>query len=227
MWHGYADILVNRSVVKVTSEDDEENGRGEPLQKSMRTGSIGDDESSTSDEEYVCDSPVEVKQNAITSQAMSQILSQTIVNAFAEVNKDQELSNYFIPSFIVTSQVIRVTMYNCGLDYLLLSDDLDLFIYDEGKVTLNVTTILNLWYALNFENYFDKRSELFPKCHTSNFKEQAGKRYKVYNEECTKPMTEAGRSNEIKFGGISSAFQAHHIMNVQVADCKRKSNIVV
>ncbi|XP_060560628.1 uncharacterized protein LOC132720493, partial [Ruditapes philippinarum] len=127
VWHGHADILVKGSVVKVVSEEndsDEEDGSSEPLQKKMRTESIEDDESSESGENY--DSSVEKgeKKNGISDHALSQILAQTIVNAFAEVNNNQKLFSSFIPSLIATSKVIRITMYNCKLDSLIMTDDL-------------------------------------------------------------------------------------------------------
>ncbi|XP_060586821.1 uncharacterized protein LOC132742418 [Ruditapes philippinarum] len=200
VWHGNADILVNGSVVKIGAEDD--NGSGEPVRKKMRrTESLRDDETENtfSDESHVSDSVVET----IGCHATSQVLAQTIVNAFTEVNKERKLANSFIPSFIATSEVIRITMYNCGLDSLIMSADLDIFKYDRDKTTLNVSTILNVWYALNFNNYFDERNELFPKFEIlykkSNFKELTDKVYKIYNEKCTKPMTETERNKIIRF----------------------------
>ena len=60
MWHGYADILVKRSVVKVRTEDEKKNesgetedgsdgtedGSGDPPRKKMRTESVGGDKCS-------------------------------------------------------------------------------------------------------------------------------------------------------------------------------------
>ena len=150
----------------------------------MRTESTGDDESlrslsSSSDECYDSDSVEEVKKAAV-----SQILAQTIVNAFAEVKKNEMLSSCFIPSFIATTRVIRITMYNCELDSLIMTDNLNIFINDKDKdiLELDVSTILSIWYALNFKNYYDKSSKLYPEfkmVHVeSNFKEKAGKKLK-------------------------------------------------
>ncbi|XP_060607090.1 uncharacterized protein LOC132759346 [Ruditapes philippinarum] len=129
----------------------------------MRTESIGD-VSSSSDEFYDSGIVAEVQKYAINDQAVSQVLAETIVNAFSEVNKNRMLSSSFIPSFIATSKDIRIIMYNCELDSLIMLDDLKIFIYDEvkGKNTLNVSTILSIWYALNFENYFNRSTSLFP-----------------------------------------------------------------
>jgi hypothetical protein len=86
-----------------------------------------------------------------------------------------------------------------------MSDDLKIFIYDEvkGKNTLNVSTILSIWYALNFENYFDRSTSVFPEFETvhvkSKFKKQAGKKFKIYNEKCTKPMIEAEAYVDVDF----------------------------
>lgn len=203
MWHGYADILVGRCSIKVGTADDKKERSGEALLKKMRTEGSGDDESSTSDELYSCDSlDVEVKNDTFNSgNTMSNVLSQTIVNAFAEVNKNPEFSRSYIPSFYANSEAIRITMYNCGLDSLILSDNLDIFIRDQGKTILDITTILSVWYALNFESYIDESDELFPKFEMlyqkSTFKEKAGKKFEKYSKKCTKPMTEAGGSKDI------------------------------
>ncbi|XP_060599655.1 uncharacterized protein LOC132753228 [Ruditapes philippinarum] len=153
VWHGHADILVKRSVVKVVSEENdsnEEDGSSKQLQKKMRTESIEDDESSESGEDY--DSSVEKgeKMNAISDHALSQILAQTIVNAFAEVSNNQKLFSSFIPSFIATSKVIRITMYNCKLDSLIMTDYLDIFKVIGPKRVLNLSTIFKYLVCLEF-----------------------------------------------------------------------------
>jgi hypothetical protein len=53
------------------------------------------------------DSVVEVKKDAINIHAVSQVLAQTIINAFAEVKKNKILSSSFIPSFIATSKLLE------------------------------------------------------------------------------------------------------------------------
>jgi hypothetical protein len=40
VWHGYADIFVNRSVVKIGSEDDIVYGSGEPPPKKLELGTL-------------------------------------------------------------------------------------------------------------------------------------------------------------------------------------------
>ena len=186
---------MKRFVVKIGSEENEVDGSGEPLAKKMKTGDFGDDESSSSDE----DSLVEVKKDAFTSNTMSQILSQTIVNAFAEVSKNKVLSNSYIPSFVASSKALRITMYNCGLDSLILSDNLSIFINDQKKQTiLNVATILSVWYALNFESYIDKIPKFEKLYQKSNFKKLAGEKFEIYEKRCTKPMTEAEGNKNIE-----------------------------
>ncbi|XP_060565431.1 uncharacterized protein LOC132724568 [Ruditapes philippinarum] len=98
VWHGDADILVKRSVIKISCDDDLDNGSGEPEKKRIKIGSIGDDDNSTSDESF--DSTIEVKRDVISTRAMSQGLAQTIVNAFCEVKKSPSLCNTFNSSFI-------------------------------------------------------------------------------------------------------------------------------
>ena len=180
---------MKRCVVKIVTEDDKDDGSGEPPQKKMKTVGSEDGDSSSSDEHHICESQVEVKKDVFSCNAVSQILSQTIVNAFAEVNKNEELNSSFIPLFIASSKAIRVMMYNCELDSLILSDNLNIFMHDnQVKTILNVTTILSVWYALNFESCIDNSNKhLLCK---SNFKEQAGNKFGIYKENCTKPMTE-------------------------------------
>ena len=94
-------------------------------------------------------------------------------------------------------------MYNCELDSLIMTGDLKIFDRDEGNTTLNVSTILSIWYALNFQNYFDKSNIPFPEFERvhikSNFKEQAGKKLAIYTQKCTKPMTEAEGNDDDDF----------------------------
>ena len=216
VWHGYADILVKGSVVKLNledSDDDDDNAdhdvlgdeSGEPVQKRMRIGSIGYDGNST-DESF--DSIVEVKKDVIDTRAMSQGLAQTIVNAFCEVKKNPSMSNTFIPSFIATGKSIRITMYNCEIDRLIMSEDLKLFSVDkESQPILNVSTILSVWYALNFDIFIDKinpESEIYKEFLTvykkSNFIKHARHKISVYRENCDKPMTTSAVFKQLDFG---------------------------
>ncbi|XP_060606107.1 uncharacterized protein LOC132758449 isoform X2 [Ruditapes philippinarum] len=207
VWHGYDDILVNRCLVKIGTEDNKVDGIDEPEDES------GEEESSTSDECYVSDSVV--KNDAKGYQTMSQALAQTIVNAFSEVNKNSELSCSFIPSFIATCKDIRITMYNSGFDSLIMSSNMKIFMSHDNKTILNISTILSVWYALNYDNFFDKvveGDELFPQFHSeilykkSNFKEQAGEMYEIYKEKCTKPMTETKRDQDVVFKISTESF---------------------
>jgi hypothetical protein len=115
---------VKGSVVKLSVNDENvDDGSGEPVHKRMRTGGIEGDDSSQN-ESIDSDSTDEVKNDLTGIQVMSQGLVQTIVNAFCEVKKNPSLSNYFIPSFIATGKNIRITMYNCEIDRLIMSKDL-------------------------------------------------------------------------------------------------------
>ena len=205
----------------------EGDGSREPMRKKVRTNSIEDYNSSN-----ISDSIDEVRKDAIGYRAMSQALAQTIVNAFSEVNNDRKLSSSFIPSFIATAKVIRITMYNCESDSLIMSGDLKIFVY-EDKTILNVSTILSIWYALNFENYFDKvdqDTELLEKFKMlykkSNFKEKAGKMYQLYNEKCTKPMTEKQREHGVEFviSGDSFTSPVASLINESVLSHKKVIN---
>lgn len=144
----------------------------------------------------------------MNDRAVSQVLAQTIVNAFSEVNMNSTLSSCFIPSFLATSRAIRLIMYNCDLDSLIMSEDLKLFIVENNQVSLDVSTILSIWNALNFQNNFDKTKSLSPEFqaihHKSNFREQAGKKFGIYKEKCTKPMTESKAFVDVDFKVLGS-----------------------
>ena len=198
VWHGYADILVKRSVVKIAYKTDDGDGSGEPLNKRRRTESTEDEEDAFSDESCEFENIDEVKKDVIDSHTLSQGLAQTIVNAFCEAKKDSALSNLFIPSFITTGQNLKICMYNCDIDRLVMTKNLDLFLVeDHGSVPfLNLKTIMCLWYVLNFDIAFDTMEpeseallEFLKKYYKSNFEELAGHQYSAYKENCTKPMT--------------------------------------
>ena len=184
---------MNRSIVKIAVKEDEEDSSVEPLHKRMRTGSTEDDDGSSSDESHDSDSIGEVKMDIIGSRAISQGLAQTIVNCFCEVKRNPSLLRCFIPSFIATRHTVRICMYNCGIDRLIMTKDKDLFL---AKGILNCKTILSLWYVLNFGTSFDKMDsdspsffELLQQYKKSNFEEQASQKYSIYKDCCTKPMT--------------------------------------
>jgi hypothetical protein len=86
-----------------------------------------------------------------------------------------------------------------------MTDDLNIFMRakDQVNTTLNVSTILSVWYALNFQNYFDKSNDPFPEFEMvhvkSDFKGHAGQKLAIYEEKCTKPMTEAEGYIDEKF----------------------------
>jgi hypothetical protein len=55
---------------------------------------------------------------------------------------------------------------------------------------------------LNFESNIDKSSRLFTDFERlykrSNFKQQAGQKFDIYDKKCTKPLTEAVANNDMK-----------------------------
>lgn len=212
---------MKRSIVKIGLENDEDGG-GEPLNKRMRTGSTGCDDGSASDESYDSDSSVEVKKDVIGSHAISQGLAQTIVNGFCEAKNNQSLSRSFIPSFIATGENIRICMYNCCIDRLIMTKDLDLFFSecDSSVPILNFKTVLSVWFTLNFDFYFDKIDpesesalEFLQWYKKSNFKEHAGLKYSMYKENCTKPMTTKATEKRINYE-IGSEFLVSSVMPV-------------
>jgi hypothetical protein len=226
VWHGDADILVKRSVIKISCDDDLDDGSGEPEKKRIKIGSVRDDDNSTSDESF--DSTVEVKRDVISTRAMAQGLAQTIVNAFCEVKKKPSLSNTFIPSFISNEKIIKMTLYNCEIDRLIMTKDLKLFTYDnESKPILNFSTILSIWYALNFEIFIENpESEKYLELKESKIKEHARHKLSVYKDSCTKPFTpnevEKDVDFEIGFGGFCAPVSTC-ITNMVLSNRKVKS----
>lgn len=179
VWHGRADIVIKNSVVKVTQEPenkewdaDKELERGEQTESDScfcSTRDINDD-----------------------TWTLSQTLAMAIVNGFCERNKNSSFQFKFIPSFLATEQFIRIVWYNVDWDILLLSEKMPIW-SDESRsitnATLNIDTLLQVWLALNFDDYdMNVKQEILEKTICSNFKNCVGEvNYSLY-QEVAKPL---------------------------------------
>lgn len=96
-----------------------------------------------------------MKEDCIDARSIPQGLAQTIVNAFCETQKGHTQNKTFIPSFIASCKHIKITMYSCDLDRLLISPDLRLFVKLDvnQNIILDFSTVLSVWFALNFDIY--------------------------------------------------------------------------
>jgi hypothetical protein len=187
VWHGFADLFVDKSIVKVAEVTDDTD---EPIEKRRKYDNYDDD--SDSGRSFESNSEFKVKRDCIGAKDISQGLAQTIVNAFCEVQKNVTLKNTFIPSFIISYKYIKIAMYYCELDRLILTPDLRLLVKLDAiqEPFLDFSTILTVWFALNFEIFVDKQEIFEEVMPVSNFQKLAGSRLPFYKNLCCKPMVE-------------------------------------
>ena len=123
------------------------------------------------------------------NKTLSQVLSQTIVNAFLQVKMNPQLKKYFIPSFLASDKHVTIHMYR-PFDDTLITQAEAMPIITNGK--LDHQTILCIWLALNMLNFprdfpdQDEQSEFFPK---SNFTVLCGPEIlEIYEKELQMPL---------------------------------------
>ncbi|OPL21144.1 hypothetical protein AM593_05912, partial [Mytilus galloprovincialis] len=162
-WHGYPDILLEQSTVKVDMDENcetEDYEWSEPLAKKQRlleqTNGVGGEGSVLTLKPFIFTSCED--QFFKTEKTLRQSFAQTITNAFYQVKQNPKLQNLCIPSFLASDNNVRIIMYNCEQDRLYISEDMYLFntLCDHG---LNVGTIVSIWLALNFEHFQSKVDE--------------------------------------------------------------------
>ncbi|XP_052070075.1 uncharacterized protein LOC127708928 [Mytilus californianus] len=175
VWHGKVDILLQRSIVKVS------------LEKDLEDLNLKDeDEDKEIEETSIC------KEELACGLAKSQLVSQVIVNAFFTSGKQKFLHNQFIPSFFVTEKYIRIVLYHIELDILLMSTKLP--IWDkERSGELDVMTLIRVWLALNYSGSMDKSPEQYQTflkyTNRSNFKKLLpDDAYSVYLNNMQQPL---------------------------------------
>ncbi|KAJ8321691.1 hypothetical protein KUTeg_000162, partial [Tegillarca granosa] len=136
-WHGNADILLDQTMAVAVIDDDD-----------------GNDESS--EEEF--GEPERKKTK--NKKTFDQIVSETITNAFAQVNMNNCLEGWLIQTFGCTSDFAYVFLYDPVNDLLMHSCPLlDLW---PSPGTLNMRSVITLWLFLNFSTFISKNlSEKF------------------------------------------------------------------
>ena len=82
-------------------------------------------------------------------KTLSQVLAQTIVNAFMQVKKNPKLKECFIPTILASPQYVTIHMYNPTHDKLITSAE-TMFLWTGNE--LNRSTILGIWLALNMHH---------------------------------------------------------------------------
>ncbi|XP_053403915.1 uncharacterized protein LOC123555976 [Mercenaria mercenaria] len=215
VWHGYADIIVENSVVKVEAskncqdESNEQNDcdpgnryvkrveSGEPVQKRQKTSSIdipsnASDCSLSSDKDLDYESSqniVEVEQAPSGKLPFYQALAQTITNAFLRVNElpGCEVEDLLIPSFLATEKFVRIQMYCCSKDLLLISEDLPLF--DPATGDLDISSVIYLSLAMN--SHFPAKDLGLMGEKPSKFREYVTKfdKYSCFSDGISQPLT--------------------------------------
>ena len=186
---------------------------GEPIAKRYRdqlASVSSDDESSIltmvevklqSDDNYMPGGPERLKfDDCKQSATLSQVLAQTIVNAFYQVNEHPEFEGRFIPTFLASEKYVTIHMYNPTLDVLLTQQKaMPLWVAGER---LDHATILALWIALNMHRFSkglpndseDFESSLYQK---SNFHTLNKDILKFYQKDVRRPYRLSSGINEI------------------------------
>ena len=222
MWHGWGDILVGQSVVKIQTqqnnnkEDDSSEftqdysyvpGSWEPCVKRTKVEStcseppdIGfceDEEneytSAIDDGNYMPLGPQSIcHSTTLYNETLSQILSQTITNAFLQVKINPKVKNHFIPAFLASEKYITIHMYN-PVDDILLTQSRAMPIFEDNQ--LNPLTVLSVWLALNILRFSvyppDDKSVQKSTFHTikqSDFHTIVGNRLDIYKNDLTSPV---------------------------------------
>ena len=80
-----------------------------------------------------------------SSGNLPQIVSQSIVSSLVERNHHPDL-NSLIPSILLNTSFFKVVVYNCNLDVLLLSSDIE---YREQCDEIKEEGVLMLWMVIN------------------------------------------------------------------------------
>ena len=166
-WHGFVDMVLNQSVAVTLLEDTDEIDKelDEPPVKKMCKPDDDDD----SKEKKLIELPsknrcydnqidlnlcVEVKTEVENRQILnnikiqSQLLAESITNAFVQVSRSKKLSGWLIPTFGCTSEHVLPFLYDPKNDILL--EGLEILPLWEDNGTLCLSSIVEIWMLLNF-----------------------------------------------------------------------------
>ena len=226
VWHGSGDILLDYSVVKVTTQsetetadrekvqceyerEDEPGEAAEPRAKKAKSsgegdaGGSGDEELASntvvelSSEDYMPNGPKKISfTNVIPNLTLSQILAQTVTNAFLQVKRKNQLKGYFIPSFLASDKFVTFHMYNPVADVLLTQSEAMPLWLPNGE--LNFTNILSIWMALHMPQfsrccpYQGNQLNFHEKSH---FRTLVGNKWRIYKKELTMPLGKLTHDN--------------------------------
>ncbi|CAC5404005.1 unnamed protein product [Mytilus coruscus] len=171
VWHGQADIFVARSVVKIE------------LEEALDNMSLKEDEEEESVEDSLNSSMA--GESKVEVKTLSQAIAEAIVNAFCESQRNESLFDKFIPSFLATEKNIRIILYNCKFDKLLLSTEFPIW---DGK-HLNTKTMMQVWLTINYVEKMNNLPCALDNSQESKFKEIVGEAYEIYLNSVTKPTT--------------------------------------
>lgn len=168
--------------------------------------------SEVSSEDYMPDGPRHISFiDVIPNETLSKILSQTIVNAFLQVKRNNELQNYFIPSFLASSRYVTIHMYNPVEDVLLTQAEAMPLWLPSGA--LNHSSILSIWMALNMLQFsrcspgLGDQTRFYEK---SNFYDLVRHKLTTYVEEVTMPLG-VHDSDYCKFSVLTAESHSHII----------------
>lgn len=185
VWHGRTDIILKNCIIKVETEPNDDEDEGE---KFARVESASKKRKLEEDSRELSSIAEVNLDKTYFNNTWSGALADGIVNAFCEANKNKSLSNEFVPSFYVTEKDIRIIMYNCELDILHVSDEME--IWGELGDMLNINTLVLVWLALNIDNIDMEFPpiilEITPHSEFKNVIEDDA--YSIYLQNMSKPL---------------------------------------
>ncbi|XP_069104568.1 uncharacterized protein [Argopecten irradians] len=200
-WHGKADILVN-NMVAVTVFEENKNNNFRNFSHNMVSKNISNDadirspdtttsEPSTKKRKVTSSDNSEVllemgggNGNVLTDlRTLDQLVSETVTNAFTQVNMDDGLTGLFIPTIGCTAEHASVFLYDPVNDILLQSGELlQLWHVTPSETLISVFSTVVLWLFLNFETFGVEDLHDKVKLDKSRFHEYMKNKLRFYKE---------------------------------------------
>lgn len=223
-WHGYADIILDRNAVKIETEGESNKeleiavveganmGSGEPCSKRSRIERLGSDggEAGKSDDEewrnniniveiklaYMPYGPDNMIMKEYWNETLSQVLAQTIVNAFLQAKKHPTVGKDFIPCFLTSEKYITIHMYNPIHDILITQSYAMSIWQKDFPQSIKIDTVVSLWLALNMDKFSriipieekEKLADITKLITKSGFHTIAGPKLEIFEHELKAPL---------------------------------------
>lgn len=136
-----------------------------------------------------------------------------------------------MPSFFVTEKNVRIILYNCALDVLLLSEKLPIWKETEDDYSLNTNTLLQVWLFLNFEKFETNiPGYLLENIPSSQFKDVVKNVYPIYLKKVSRPLEplehKSGKEKEHTEPKLDLNFFKHYRTDINDTEISLYTEIV-